>query len=83
MPFFVAADYDAVIEPLFELMPATERPRYNCIRTGQHLTNQLLRDFAYLRQRYDEHALTLDFAPSDGNLFELSKRTAEAVDQAA
>ena len=83
MPFFVAADYDAVIEPLHELTSAAERPHYRRMRAGEHLTNQLLRDFAYLRQRYEEHALLLDFVPTHGNPFELSKQTGDVLGQAA
>ena len=43
MPFFVAADYDAVIEPLHEFTSPAERPHYRRMRAGEHLTNRLLR----------------------------------------
>ena len=63
LPFFVAANYDAVIKPL----PSLERrkaPRtYPPIVAGEHLVKMLLRDFPYLRSRYLRGNLTL---PVDG-----------------
>jgi len=73
LPFFVAADYDAVIAPLDQLVPAGQRPAYRPIVAGHHLLGQLLRDFPYLRERYDRGLMSLPFAVPDGNPFELGR----------
>ncbi len=73
LPFFVAANYDAVVEPLPNLVPRHERPAYRPIVAGHHLLGQLLRDFPYLRHRYLRGALKLPFAIPEGNPFELSR----------
>lgn len=46
-PLFFACDYDYVVEPVVE----REAPRYAPVRGGEHLYNQTLRTFAYLRRR--------------------------------
>jgi len=70
MPFFVAANFDATIEPL--QTPSTkQRPtRYRKIVAGHHLLGQLIRDFSYLRQRYEAGQLKLPFAVPTANPFE-------------
>ncbi len=73
LPFFVAANYDAVVEPLPNLVPRDERPAYRPIVAGHHLLGQLLRDFPYLRDRYLRGALKLPFAIPESNPFELSR----------
>ena len=64
MPYFVAANYDAVIEPFDDLVSAARPARYDGFLAGLHLERMLLRDFPYLRERrgdriwaakYDEH----------------------------
>ena len=70
MPYFCAADYDAVIEPLPSLRVAGRRPRYQAMVAGHHLHGQLLRDFPYLRRRFERGDLRLPFAVPSGNQFE-------------
>lgn len=78
LPFFVAADYDAVIAPLPKLV-STDRPAgYAPVVAGHHLLGQLLRDFPYLRERYRRGELRLPFGIPSGNPFETAKALAQA-----
>jgi len=58
MPFFMAADYDAVVAPV----PGSEsdEPRPRPLHAGRHLMRMLLRDFPYLKRMYLENELSLD-----------------------
>lgn len=49
MPYFVAANHDAVIAPFPELRQHGRAPRYPPFRAGAHLERMLVRDFPYLR----------------------------------
>lgn len=51
MPYFVAANHDALIKPFDSLISAENPPRYDGFLAGLHLERMLLRDFPYLRQR--------------------------------
>lgn len=55
MPYFVAANHDALIRPLPELIGADETPQYTPFSAGAHLERMLLRDFPYLK-----HAQQID-----------------------
>lgn len=64
MPYFVAANHDALIKPFDSLISAENPPKYDGFLAGLHLERMLLRDFPYLRQRrgdriwsarHDEH----------------------------
>lgn len=83
MPFFVAADYDAVIEPVPTAQRAFTARRYAPVVAGEHLINQLMRDFPYLRNRPDLR----DFSPSPRqafvNPFEHAKLGDAAISRAA
>lgn len=59
MPFFMAADYDAVIKPIpgYESRESRHKP----LVAGHHLIRMLLRDFPYLKRLYLENRLNLDF----------------------
>lgn len=54
MPYFVAANYDAVIRPFSSLTSAKNPSRYEPFKAGLHLERMLLRDFPYLRERRGE-----------------------------
>lgn len=71
MPYFQAADFDAVIEPVPSLTSRSNPARYSPIVAGHHLFGQLLRDFAYLKRRYESGQLRLPFGAPEGNTFEL------------
>jgi isopenicillin N synthase-like dioxygenase len=73
LPFFVAADYDAVIAPLSHLVPKGQRPAYQPIVAGHHLLGQLLRDFPYLRQRHARGLMPLPFSIPECNPFEFER----------
>lgn len=74
LPFFVAANYDAVIQPLDGIEPSERTCKYKDIVAGHHLLGQLLRDFPYLRKRHERGQLRLPFAMPNGNPFELRKQ---------
>lgn len=61
IPFFVAANYDAVVEPLAAVVADNSRPKYRKVIAGHHLLGQLLRDFSYLRKRHESGELNLPF----------------------
>ncbi|MEM8754188.1 MAG: 2-oxoglutarate and iron-dependent oxygenase domain-containing protein [Pseudomonadota bacterium] len=54
MPYFVAANYDAVIKPFDSLVDEARPSRYEPFEAGSHLERMLLRDFPYLRMRRND-----------------------------
>ena len=50
LPYFVAANYDAVIKPFRQLVEAGKAPKYKSFLAGEHLERMLVRDFPYLRE---------------------------------
>lgn len=54
LPYFVAANYDTLIKPFSQLVPAGESPKYEPFRAGEHLERMLIRDFPYLRQQMEK-----------------------------
>lgn len=79
IPFFFAADYDALIEPLPNLLGPGSPPRYPSMFAGHHLMGQLMRDFSYLRARHAAGRLRLDHEVPDCNPFEHTKTVAEPL----
>jgi isopenicillin N synthase-like dioxygenase len=73
LPYFVATDFDAVIEPHPALVTNDRPARYQKIVAGHHLLGQLLRDFPYLRERHRRGELSVDFAVPEHNPFEGSE----------
>ncbi len=51
MPYFVAANHDALIQPFESLIGPDNPSQYEGFLAGLHLERMLLRDFPYLRQR--------------------------------
>ncbi|MEM7641147.1 MAG: 2-oxoglutarate and iron-dependent oxygenase domain-containing protein [Pseudomonadota bacterium] len=49
LPYFVAANHDAVIQPFPELVTSDRPARYKPFAAGDHLERMLIRDFPYLR----------------------------------
>jgi isopenicillin N synthase-like dioxygenase len=70
IPFFVAADYDAKVAPLKPFVTPGKQPRYETITAGHHLLGNMLRDFGYLRERYERGEITLPSMPPPQNPFE-------------
>lgn len=60
MPYFVAANYDTVIEPFKSLVSAQNPPKYKGFRAGVHLERMLIRDFPYLRERRGDRIWSAD-----------------------
>lgn len=75
LPFFVAADYDAQIQPLATVISEDNPARYEKIIAGHHLLGQLLRDFSYLKRRYEKGLLNLSFDAPPCNPFEQRPQT--------
>lgn len=57
-PLFFSCDYDHVIAPV----TPNEAPRYQPLKSGEHLYNQTAQTFAYLKQRIARGDLVLDNA---------------------
>ena len=49
LPYFVAADYDTLIQPFSQLVPAHEQAKYTPFYAGEHLERMLMRDFPYFK----------------------------------
>ena len=58
-PLFCACDYDTVIAPLPELVPAGTTSKYAPVVCGEHLYAQTLQTFAYLKQQLADGTLQL------------------------
>jgi isopenicillin N synthase-like dioxygenase len=51
IPYFVAANYNTVIEPFPQLVGREQPARYRPFVAGEHLERMLMRDFPYLREQ--------------------------------
>lgn len=51
LPYFVAANHDAIISPFPELVGKDRPSCYQPFRAGAHLEQMLMRDFPYFRER--------------------------------
>lgn len=58
-PLFCACDYDTVITPVPELVPAGTTSKYEAVVCGEHLYAQTLQTFAYLKQQLADGTLSL------------------------
>ena len=84
LPFFVVADYDAVIQPVPTMISANRPPAYAPVVAGEHLLRQLFRDFPYLRNRADLGLIPDSLEDNFINTFERSKLgPGPGVEQAA
>lgn len=54
MPYFVAANYDTMIEPFPQLISESRPSGYTSFKAGEHLETMLMRDFPYLRDGQSE-----------------------------
>jgi len=72
IPYFVAANYDTLIEPFPQLIGKGQLARYEPFLAGAHLERMLVRDFPYLReyQRRSRGASTNPAEPATLNPFE-------------
>lgn len=70
MPYFQAADFDAKIRPIPTMVSESNPARYPVIQAGHHLLSRLVRDFDYLKRRYQNGELDLPKNLYDENLFE-------------
>lgn len=51
IPYFVAANYETVIEPFPQLVGTEQPAQYRPFVAGEHLERMLMRDFPYLREQ--------------------------------
>jgi isopenicillin N synthase-like dioxygenase len=49
LPYFVAVNYDTMIEPFPQLVRKGQKPKYEPFLAGAHLERMLIRDFPYLQ----------------------------------
>ncbi|MEO0566254.1 MAG: 2-oxoglutarate and iron-dependent oxygenase domain-containing protein [Pseudomonadota bacterium] len=70
LPYFVAANYDTIIEPFRELISPTSPSRYEPFEAGAHLEKMLVRDFPYLRDERPPSMAQLNENTQSMNPFE-------------
>ncbi len=70
IPFFAATDYETVVAPVDCPRYRNKQKHYEPIVAGEHLISQLLRDFPYLRARYENGLLNLSDIHPGPNPFE-------------
>lgn len=58
LPYFVAADYDTMIEPFAQLVSDDRPARYEPFLAGAHLERMLVRDFPYFREMRRRQAMS-------------------------
>jgi isopenicillin N synthase-like dioxygenase len=51
IPYFAAADQDAVVGPLPQFVTSDRPAGYGELVAGEHLLSQMVRDFSYMRSR--------------------------------
>lgn len=69
MPYFVAANHDAIIKPFPETVSAERPDGYEPFTAGAHLERMLVRDFPYLRSKAVRHHAAVDYSnPFEGRL---------------
>jgi isopenicillin N synthase-like dioxygenase len=73
IPYFVAANYDTLIEPFPQLVDEREQAKYEPFLAGAHLERMLVRDFPYLRElrRQSAEGSPDDLESGTQNPFEL------------
>ena len=79
LPYFVATDFDALIQPHASCVSEQRPASYEPIVAGHHLLGQLLRDFPYLRSRHRRGELPIDFEIPTANPFEERQRANQTV----
>ena len=72
LPYFLAANYDTVIEPFAQLITPDRPAKYEPFTAGSHLERMLIRDFPYLRdtQLQNTASFSVDGVNSTQNPFE-------------
>jgi hypothetical protein len=62
IPYFAATDFNATVSPVESPRYSHRQNHYEPIIAGEHLVSQLLRDFPYLRRRYESGLIQLSKA---------------------
>jgi isopenicillin N synthase-like dioxygenase len=70
IPFFMSTDYETVIEPIRRANGKGKSDKYAPFVAGEHLMGQLLRDFPYLKKRYENGEIDLKDGMPKKNPFE-------------
>lgn len=70
IPYFAATDFNTIVTPLESPKFQDRQQHYETIIAGEHLVSQLLRDFPYLRRRYEAGLLQLPAIQQRPNPFE-------------
>ena len=70
MPYFQATNFDSVVSPVHCAKFADKQADYPPVVAGAHLLSQLLRDFPYMRRRYEAGLLRVPRLQPGPNPFE-------------
>ncbi len=70
IPFFAATNYDTIVAPVDCPKFRHRQKHYEPVLGGEHLLSQLLRDFPYLRRRYEAGLLEFPDVQPGPNPFE-------------
>ncbi len=70
LPYFAATNYETVISPVNCKKYREKQKHYQPVVAGEHLVSQLLRDFPYLRKRFEQGLLNLADIRPGPNPFE-------------
>ena len=70
MPYFAATNYDTIVSPVESHKYRDKQKQYAPIVAGEHLLNNMLRDFPYLRKRYEAGLLNFGDIRPGANPFE-------------
>ncbi|MGI9317332.1 MAG: 2OG-Fe(II) oxygenase family protein, partial [bacterium] len=70
VPFFAATNYDTIVAPVDCPKFRNKQKQYEPVLGGEHLLSQLLRDFPYLRRRYEAGLLEFPDVQPGPNPFE-------------
>ena len=70
MPYFQATNFDTVVSPVNCPKFASQQSDYPPVIAGAHLLSQLLRDFPYMRRRYEAGLLKVPSLQPGPNPFE-------------
>jgi len=74
LPYFVATNYNTVVQPFPNLVEAGQKPKYAPLVAGKHLETMLQRDFPYLRHKTKQRAISTPAQTVGGHQNPFEKR---------
>ncbi len=70
LPYFAATNFNTVVSPVHSQKYSAKQKEYAPIVAGEHLLNNMLRDFPYLRKKYEAGLLNMGGIKPGNNPFE-------------